>query len=84
MVWDDSHFMVHSPTDPQVIKGRRYMSTEQRELNHWDHRFLGLAQFIAGWSKDPSTQVGSVIADRMRRVVATGFNGLPSGVEDTI
>jgi len=60
------------------------MGVETRELNHWDHRFLGLARQIASWSKDPSTQVGSVIVDPMLRIVATGFNGLPSGVEDTI
>jgi len=60
------------------------MGEKMRELNHWDHRFLGLARHIAGWSKDPSTQVGSVIVDPMLRVVSTGFNGLPSGVEDTI
>ncbi len=60
------------------------MSVETRELNHWDHRFLNLARLIASWSKDPSTQVGSVIVDPMLRIVATGFNGLPSGVEDTI
>ena len=55
-----------------------------RKLTHWDHRFLNLARFIANWSKDPSTQVGCVIADPMMRIVSTGFNGLPSGVEDTI
>jgi dCMP deaminase len=55
-----------------------------RDLTHWDHRFLNLARFIADWSKDPSTQVGCVIVDPMNRIVSTGFNGLPSGVEDTI
>ncbi len=55
-----------------------------RDLTHWDHRFLTLARFISNWSKDPSTQVGCVIVDPMMRVVSTGFNGLPSGVEDTI
>lgn len=48
----------------------------------WDQRFLQLARHIAGWSQDPSTQVGA-IAVRDRRVLATGFNGLPSGVADT-
>ena len=60
------------------------MVIQKRELNHWDHRFLGLSRYIAGWSKDPSTQVGSVIVDPSHRIIATGFNGLPSGVEDTI
>lgn len=55
-----------------------------RAMDHWDRRFLELADFIARWSKDPSTQVGCVIADSMNRIVSTGFNGLPSGVEDTI
>ncbi len=49
----------------------------------WDHRFLNLAQHIALWSKDPSTQVGCVIADDSRRVVALGYNGFPKGIEDT-
>ena len=55
-----------------------------RELTHWDYRFLGLAEHIAGWSKDPSTKVGAVVADANHRIMATGFNGLPTGVEDTI
>ncbi len=53
-------------------------------LNNWDRRFLNLAKHIASWSKDPSTQVGAVIVDPLKRIVATGFNGLPSGVEDSI
>lgn len=35
----------------------------------------------ASWSKDPSTQVGAVIADG-NKVVSMGFNGYPSGIED--
>ncbi|MEQ8664334.1 MAG: dCMP deaminase family protein [Rhodospirillales bacterium] len=54
------------------------------ELTHWDRRFLQLARFIAQWSKDPSTKVGCIIVDDMKRIVSTGFNGLPSGVEDTL
>ena len=49
----------------------------------WDKRFLALAQHIAGWSKDPSTQTGAVIVDRTGRVVSVGFNGMPRGVADT-
>jgi dCMP deaminase len=52
-------------------------------MEKWDRRFLGLAEHIAGWSKDPSTQVGAVIADRHNRVVSVGYNGFPRGVEDT-
>ena len=52
-------------------------------LDHWDRRFLSLADFIAKWSKDPSTQVGAVVThSKSRRIVSTGFNGFPAGVED--
>ncbi len=48
----------------------------------WDERFLQVAQVIAQWSKDPSRGVGSVIVSASRQIIATGFNGLPRGVED--
>jgi len=49
----------------------------------WDNRFLDLARFVSGWSKDPSTKVGAVIADANRRIVSVGYNGFPIGVDDT-
>ena len=48
----------------------------------WDRRFLRLAKEVSSWSKDPSSKVGA-IAVRDRRVLATGYNGLPRGVEDS-
>jgi dCMP deaminase len=51
-------------------------------LQKWDYRFIELAQFISGWSKDPSTKVGAVIVDAKNRVVSVGFNGPPRGVAD--
>lgn len=47
----------------------------------WDQFFLRLARECANMSKDPSTQVGAVLA-RNREVVSMGFNGFPPGVED--
>jgi len=53
-------------------------------LDKWDQRFYDLTAYIADWSKDPSTKVGAVIVDdRTKRIVSTGFNGFPQGVEDT-
>jgi len=51
-------------------------------LDKWDHRFLTLARHVAGWSKDPSTKCGAVIADIEHRIVSIGFNGFPMGIED--
>lgn len=49
----------------------------------WDRRFLELAKHISTWSKDPSTQVGAVIATDDRRVVGMGYNGFAGGVMDS-
>ena len=49
----------------------------------WHARFLSLSDDIASWSKDPSRGVGAVIVSQNHQIVATGFNGLPRGIEDT-
>lgn len=52
-------------------------------ITKWDKRYLRLAYFVSGWSKDPSTKVGTVIARPNKSVCSVGFNGLPMGVKDT-
>jgi len=49
----------------------------------WDNRFMKLAREISTWSKDPSSKIGAVIVDDDRRILATGYNGFPRGIEDT-
>jgi len=49
---------------------------------NWDKKYLGLALFVAGWSKDPSTKVGAVIVGPKNEVRSLGFNGPPRGVDD--
>lgn len=51
-------------------------------MTKWDRRFLGLANLVATWSKDPSTGVGAVIVDAKNRIVSMGFNGFPRAVHD--
>ena len=48
----------------------------------WDIRFIGLAQHISTWSKDPSTKVGCVVVGEDREIRSTGFNGFPRGIDD--
>ena len=52
-------------------------------MDKWDERFLALAEHVARWSKDPSTQTGAVIVDTKRRVLSVGYNGFARGVADT-
>ena len=44
---------------------------------------MAVANLIASWSKDPSSQVGAVAIRRdTHAILATGFNGFPRGVKD--
>lgn len=52
------------------------------DYEKWDRRFLGMAAHIAGWSRDPSTQVGAVIVHPDKTIASLGFNGFPRGVND--
>jgi len=47
----------------------------------WATRFFQMAELVASWSKDPSTQVGAVITEH-NRIVSLGFNGYPQGISD--
>ena len=46
------------------------------------HNMFELAATAAKASKDPATQVGCVIVDKDKVVLATGRNGFPIGVEE--
>ena len=52
------------------------------DQSKWDRRWLNLARFYAGWSIDPSTGVGCVIA-RKKSQITQGYNGLPAGIADS-
>ena len=49
----------------------------------WHQRFMQMAELVSKWSKDPSTKVGCVLI-KERRIISTGFNGLPKGINDDI
>ena len=49
----------------------------------WDLRFLALCEHVGHWSKDPSSQVGAVIA-KGNRIISLGFNGFPARIDDDI
>lgn len=57
-------------------------SFEQMQIEKWDRRFLGIAETVATWSKDPSTKVGAVIVSPDRRRFSLGYNGFPQGMDD--
>ena len=48
----------------------------------WDNYFLDIAEAVSKRSHDAETQVGCVIVDDSKRVLATGYNGFPPGSRD--
>ena len=52
--------------------------------NRWITYFFTIAKVVAEQSKDPSTKVGCVVVDKDKHILATGFNGFPVGMRDTI
>lgn len=64
---------------PWRLKGPR----PAPETARWDRHFLRVALDNAAMSKDPRTQVGSVIVGPDREIRSAGFNGFPRGIADT-
>lgn len=48
----------------------------------WDEYFMGVALLAAERSKDPSTQVGACIVNKDKKIISTGYNGMPRGTSD--
>ncbi len=51
--------------------------------DRWDQHWLVDCLHWAKMSKDPNTQVGSIIVGPDYETRSTGFNGFPRGIEDT-
>lgn len=50
---------------------------------HWDEKFMETAALVSTWSKDPSKKIGAVAVDDNRRILSTGYNGFPRGIDDS-
>jgi dCMP deaminase len=51
-------------------------------MSKWDERYMELAKSVAGWSKDPSSQIGAVAVNEKGQILTTGYNGFPRGIKD--
>ena len=59
------------------------LGTGELKQLRWDRHFLDLALQHARISKDPSTQVGSIIVGPDLEFLSAGANGFPRGILDT-
>ena len=55
---------------------------EPFERPSWDDYFLALAEQVSRRSPDPDTKHGCVLVDSDHRVISTGYNGTPIGVQN--
>ncbi len=54
-----------------------------RQIPKWSEYFIEMAHTAAIRSKDPSTQVGSVVVSKDNRVLGVGYNGMPEGYNES-
>ncbi|MFY0643512.1 MAG: AAA family ATPase [Bacteroidia bacterium] len=57
-------------------------NVSRQDYISWDEYFMGVSLLSGRRSKDPSTQVGACIIDEENKIIATGYNGAPRGIDD--
>ena len=55
------------------------MSGKREDYITWDEYFMGVAKLAGMRSKDPHSQVGSVIVSPDNKILSIGYNGCPRG-----
>ncbi len=55
-----------------------------RAIPSWDEYYLSICKIVATRSKDPNTQIGSVIVGPAHEIRTTGYNSFPRGIRDDV
>ena len=55
-----------------------------RTIPGWDQYYLDICKAVACRSKDPNTQIGSVIVGPNHEIRSTGYNSFPRGIRDDV
>jgi len=59
------------------------MENTPRQRPSWDEYFMAICNVVSTRSHDHETHVGCCVVNPKRRIVSTGYNGLPAGVDDS-
>lgn len=52
---------------------------------NWNEYFINIAKMVSLKSKDTKKQVGAIlVSEKDNRILSTGYNGLPSNINDNI
>ena len=57
--------------------------TTKTLFDKWDDRFMQVSRLVSTWSSCIRRQIGAVIVQN-RRIIATGYNGAPSGIKTCV
>jgi len=57
------------------------MQKARNNVACWDDVFMAICLLMAQRSKDPNTQVGACLVDNYNRLIGTGYNGFPRGID---
>lgn len=60
----------------------RDINKKREDYLEWEEYFMSVAFLAAKRSKDPCSQVGACIVNKEYKIVATGYNGMPTGCSD--
>ena len=55
----------------------------QEKKEKWDKRFMEVAKLVGTWCTCHRHKVGAIVV-KDKRIIATGYNGAPSGVENCL
>lgn len=50
----------------------------------WDEYFMSVAQLTSMRSKDMNTKVGAVLVSQDNKILGTGYNGLPTSIDESL
>lgn len=79
-----------SPSEPTLERRSKrvphmsvnYANRRPLQRPAWPDYFLEIAEVVSRRSHDGETQVGVVVVDENKRILATGYNGFPPGADD--
>ena len=84
MKTEKANFIKMATVKENETKEESNLDKKRQDDISWKDYFMGVA-FLSGMrSKDPSTQVGACIVNKDKRIVATGYNGMPNGISDNV
>ena len=66
----------------QANESNEILNKDNTTIDNWDDYWIAQSKLVAQRSKDPATQVGSVIVGKNNNVLSLGYNGTPNNFKD--